>query len=578
MARQRGKKGAVKRVLPGWVVLLVMLGWAAQGLSAPLAAAVSGVVHDVHGTPQMGTLIELLAADATPVASTLTDDHGRFILPSVLPGRYELRATAAFFVPVTRSNLSLRAGAQAIVNLTMSTLFEAANWLPAERRAADEPVDDWKWTLRSTASRPLLRLTEPEDGLEVSSSAAETHKADTQARLSVVNGDGEFGYGGVHQVLTMDRIEEDGDGAIFRADLGDPQSPITVRPMVDVLAGYQRQLPLGGRTRIVAGFASHPELMAAGVAGLEVLRLASAQEMALGDAVLIDAGTLLEAERLEATRRTNTSTAPFARVLVRPGGDLAVEYRFATDRALQTAGDLDHLKPSTAILADAAGRALWERGHHHELSVSRRFGDSDVLTAAAYHDALERTALQGRGAVDGETMQGAPIVADPTTLRFVMTGQGYTGRGMNVAFTHSLTPALKATMQYAYGTALRADRIGAPAQQLCTHGEAVSAASFSLHGKILRSGTALNAEYRWQPVGTLTQVDPYDTGVEEGYLGFALRQKIWGGRLLPHGLDAVLAATNLLEQGYQPVLAPDGHTLLLAQVPRAIQAGLAFNF
>jgi hypothetical protein len=41
---------------------------------------------------------------------------------------------------------------------------------------------------------------------------------------------------------------------------------------------------------------------------------------------------------------------------------------------------------------------------------------------------------------------------------------------------------------------------------------------------------------------------------------------------------AVVEATNLLEQGYQPVLAPDGHTLFLAQVPRAIQCGLAFNF
>jgi hypothetical protein len=26
------------------------------------------------------------------------------------------------------------------------------------------------------------------------------------------------------------------------------------------------------------------------------------------------------------------------------------------------------------------------------------------------------------------------------------------------------------------------------------------------------------------------------------------------------------------------VLAPDGHTLFLAQLPRAIQGGLAFNF
>ena len=70
----------------------------------------------------------------------------------------------------------------------------------------------------------------------------------------------------------------------------------------------------------------------------------------------------------------------------------------------------------------------------------------------------------------------------------------------------------------------------------------------------------------------------YNASPEEAYLSFYLRQRLWCGRLLPQGLDAVVEATNLLEQGYQPVLAPDGHTLFLAQVPQAIQGGLAFNF
>jgi hypothetical protein len=144
-----------------------MLGWTSYSVAAPSNAAISGVVRDSHGTPQMGALIELLTTDATTVASVLTDDHGRYIIPTVLPGKYQLRATAAFLVPVTRGNLRLQAGAQAVINLTMTTLYEAANWLPAQGRRADEPVDDWKWTLRSTASRPLLRLTD-ENGQEVS--------------------------------------------------------------------------------------------------------------------------------------------------------------------------------------------------------------------------------------------------------------------------------------------------------------------------------------------------------------------------------------------------------------------------
>jgi hypothetical protein len=73
-------------------------------------------------------------------------------------------------------------------------------------------------------------------------------------------------------------------------------------------------------------------------------------------------------------------------------------------------------------------------------------------------------------------------------------------------------------------------------------------------------------------------VNAYNTTAEEAYMSFYLRQRLHCGRFLPQGLDAVVEATNLLEQGYQPVLAPDGHTLFLAQIPRAVQGGLAFNF
>ena len=86
-------------------------------------------------------------------------------------------------MPLTRGNLRLQAGAQAVINLTMSTLFEAVNWLPTQGRRAGEPADDWKWTLRSTASRPLLRLTD-ENGQEVSSSGAEQRKTVSQGGWS----------------------------------------------------------------------------------------------------------------------------------------------------------------------------------------------------------------------------------------------------------------------------------------------------------------------------------------------------------------------------------------------------------
>lgn len=548
---------------------------AAPARAAFTAATLSGVVRDTHGTPQMGALVELLGPRATTVAQAITDEHGRYLV-SVTPGHYELRATAAFFMPTTRPNLSLHAGAEAIINLTMNTLFEAGNWLPAERRPAGEPTDDWKWTLRCTSNRPLLRLVDPETGEVMSTSASEVHRAETQGRVTVVNGDGAFGDGGMHQLITMDRTTEDGDGMIFRADLGDPQSPLTTSPSVDVMAGYQRNLPFHGRSRVVAGLASHPELIANGVPGFEVLRLANTQEIALGDAVLIDAGTLLEAERLEATR---VISEPYVRLVVKPTSDLAVEYRYATGRTLQSADDLNDLKPQTRVMTDLNGRPVSDKGTHHELSVTHKIAGDDAISVRAYLDEFGNGVVMGSGAIDDATIQAAPLVSDPTTLSFRLTTAAYNGRGAAVSYTHQFTPALKATAVYEVGTALRPDELGQMLASFSAHARMASAASVNLHGNIQRTRTSVNAEYHWQPVSTVSTVDAYNTATDEAYLTIALRQHIWGGRWLGKGnLDAVVEATNLLEQGYTPVLAPDGHTLFLAQVPRAIQAGISFNF
>ena len=555
-----------------------MLLSAARCFAALPEAAISGTVRDVHGTPQMGALIELLRADASTVATALSDQHGRYIMPTVLPGRYQLRATAAFFVPALRSNLHLQPGVQSIVNVTMSAMFDAENWLPAQRRRADEPMDDWKWALRSTANRPLLRLVDPESGSAVSSSAEQPHQVFSRGRITLTGGDGGFGDGGMHQALMLDRTMGDGDGAVLRAEVGDIQTGITPTPApsVAVSTGYERHTPLGGSTRLVSSFQSHPELVDGLGTGFEILQLASSQQMALGDAVLIDVGTLIAAERLEATR---IETEPYLRLTARPGSDVVVEYRFATSRALQSADDLDHLDRSLTVLSDATGRPLKTKGLHQEISVSRRLGQT-VITGVLFADRVANSSIAGSGGMSRTTLQETAVVADPTTGTFQVATAGYTSRGFSASVMQPLTPVLSAWAEYDLGTALRGNLDGMALQQLMqgVTPQLTQAASLALRGRIQHTGTSLKAEYRWQPSRTLTQVNAYNVSPEEAYLSFYLRQRLWCGRFLPKGLDAVVEATNLLEQGYQPVLAPDGQTLFLAQVPRAVQGGLAFNF
>ncbi len=543
----------------------------------------SGVVRDAHGTPQMGALVELLAADASVVATAFTDDHGRYAIVALLPGRYTVNATATLLMPARRANVRLQAGAQAIVNLTMSTLFEAESWLPAQKRRADEPADDWKWALRSNANRPLLRYIDPNQpgsggaGIQVSSSATEHTKASSQARVAVMSGDGAFGEGGVHQMLVLNRTVENGDSAILRVDMGDSASiGFPVRPSMEASAGYEKRSGMSS-TRLVTSYQSHPEAAYGAGNGFQVLRLASTNQVRLGDAVLIDAGTLMQAERLAATRMV---TEPFARVAVRPANGVILEYRYATGLSLQSSGDLDRLKPAADILTDAAGRPLSGKGSHHEVSVSRKMG-SRTVSLAAYRDSISNAGIAGSGSLAKADLQHSAVVADPTTSTFRLAAMGYTGRGVNATMVQALTPSLDLTGEYNLGTALRtqlADAVSLADTLAAMHTETVQAASLALRGKVLRTGTAVQGEYRWQPKRTLTQVNAYNAAQDEALLSFMVRQRLRLGHVLPAGVDAVVQATNLLEQGYTPVLAPDGHTLYLAQVPRAVMGGLAFNF
>lgn len=566
----------MKRFVPGMLVWLIVAAAAAQTHVRAVPSALSGTVRDAHGTPQMGAMIELLSADASVIATAYSDQYGRYLLPSIHPGKYELRATAAFFVPALKMNLRLQAGRQSIVNLTMTAMFEAANWLPAQRRQADEPVDDWKWTLRSTASRPLLRILE-DDSPQISSSGEQPHRSSSEGRVLVMNGDGAFGDGGLHQSLMLDRTMEDGDGAALRAEIGNDMSPYSVGPSVVVSAGYERRTMLGGTTRLVTSVASHPELTDGNsTQGFQVLQMASAEGITLGDLVMVDFGTLLEAERLEQTR---LESEPFARVTVHPTQDLVVQYRYASGRELQSSDDLDRLKPALTAMVDQNGRPMTTRGSHQEISISHQLDGGQVITAAVYSDRFDHVAIAGSGNLTREQLAQSMIVADPTTGTFNLAASGYSGHGLSLAAMQPLTPALSLWAEYDLGTALRNQGEASLADLSATvRPELTPAASVALRGKILKTGTSMKAEYRWQRRSTLTQVNAFNVMPDEAYLGFYLRQRIWAGRYLPQGIDAVVEATNLLEQGYQPVVSADGQTFFLAQVPRSVQGGLAFNF
>ncbi len=563
-------------------------------------ASVTGTIKDSQGVVQLGALVQVLTEHSITVATAFTDQHGHYTFANLPAGRYIVRASQTLFVPSTRGNLQLQAGASAVVNLTLSALFDTASWLPAERRQANEPDDDWKWTLRSNANRPILRILQDGQILEVSSSAAETRHqtAITRVRATVSSGDGGFGEGGVHNIVALRRGSEDGSEAMLRADLGSAQLPNGYGTSQELQAGYAQRLGYDGAARTVVTYKFHPELIGAGLTnGITVLAVSTAQRANLGDLVEVEAGGTLESVRTSAVA---LAAHPFLRLSTHVGGGWTIRYRLATDRTVEGFDDVTVGRSEVPVALVRNGHLTLEQGSHNEASVSHVAGQG-TFEAVYFHDQIGEATISGGGAsapiqpnssshptllsTPGSTPEIAfanpGMILDPTTGTFRTLAAGYHASGARVTVTAPITPGLWIAAEYSAGTAL-ASTSGPQA----TYAESLAslkphtgqAATLAVKGKLIATQTQLRASYRWQPAQLVTAIDPYSAFADQAFLSCSIRQPIHMSEHLPQGLAATIDVTNLLAEGYRPFLSADGQTLYFAQAPRTIQAGLSFTF
>ena len=527
----------------------------------------------------MGALIQLLAPDATLAATAITDMHGHYHLAHLLPGNYQVKASAALFEPASRPNLHLVRGGRMIVNLTMSALFEPSTWLPAQRRTADDANDDWMWTLRSSANRPMLRLTDQGQVLTVSSTSTEIKHATSKGRADVISGDGGFGKGGLHNIFTLDHEQVDGSGTVLRANISGPRSPYPVAPSTEITAGVEHASGFNGYSRVSMTYYSHPELASRpGTTGMQGALLRSAERIQLGDTIRIEAGSALTDVSMGGNA---IAMQPFARVEVKPSDSLVLGYGFATSRDLQEMGDLDDLSPALPVAVMQNGHLALEKATHQEVTLAAKAAHG-TLQLTLYHDKMKTPMLSGSGVVSASDLGAGGLAVDPTTSTFRALGPGFSSTGWSVSFIEPITSSLSLTAIYEDGQAIVAtedmqgDNLNEAVATLKP--EYTRSATVAVKGRLLKTGTKLRAAYRWQSGNTLTPVNAFRAGSDRAYLGVYIRQPISLGRALPRGFEAVLDVTNLLAEGYQPFVSSDGHTLLFAQAPRTLQAGVAFNF
>ena len=546
------------------LVALISLASACALAAAP--GSVSGVVRDSAGVPQIGAVVQLLRSDLSVITVVYTSSKGTYSFSNLLPGRYAVKAMGTSYLPSLRENV--RVHSTTVVNLTLNTLYEVMQWLPAQPRTANASQDDWAWTLRSAANRPLLRWLE--DGPLVVVSDREGVRPKLKARLMATGQEGTFGESGERFTASVENTPSDSRHLLARVDF----APDTNAGMESML-GFRQDLGFAGSVQSMAAISIHPEIETAGGAGLDEAALVNSEMLNLGDEFQIEAGAQQVFARLnQNSPNTVIAALPFTSVSWRSGNS-TVSYRMAS--APVTGHDESEVAYYLPQLSFRDGQLALEHGIHQEIGWERRTDDYG-MAFLVFADQIENPVVEAAG---DPSMAAHGVLIDRSNGLMRAAGPDYSSAGVMAAVEGRLPRGNRVRVSYANGNALvmpACPRATALAQAFtAARPRRTQTYTISLSGTLDGTGTRWRASYRWQPADTVTAVAPYSAEAIEPYLNMHIRQPI---RVHREGvnIEALVDMRNLLAQGYRPYLLNDGSLLVFAQDQRSVGAGVAFTF
>ena len=557
------------RNLGTWAILL--------GVSLPLWAAeqpgaISGYVRNNSGIPQMGAVVEILGA-ANRTLTVFTDGAGYYTATDLLPGLYTLKVTAPSFLPALRERVGLHSGAKLHVNVTLSTLLGVMQLGPA-RPLPDE--DDWKWTLRSVANRPILRVFD--DPASRVQPAAEKQSHELSGKVSFLAGSAAGGYGTGSDMSTGFSLERSifSTGHLsFSGDIGYGSDNL---PGGVLRTTYSHQLADGSTPTLgLTARRFSPSDPALHNAALQALDLSAGDDFTVADALELKVGSDVQSIQFLGHA---TAFRPYGTADLHLSPNTILEYQYATSRPdLRTEkgfdsapADFSESNPRVSLLNFAP---KMESAHHHEVSLSRRAGKTNIQVAA-YSDRVVDPALLGTGAASAV---GGFILPDVSSGTFSYTGNTLDTNGLRLVLQRKFSNDLTATIDYAFGGVVDLSRPDVSLQQaqqyLTTQRRHAVAAKLS--GTAPHTHTRWIASYRWVNGEAITPVDMFNSspGQSDPFFNIFIRQPIpsLGGHV-----EAIIDVRNLLAQGYVPVLGQDGQTVYLVQSARSVRGGVAFTF
>jgi hypothetical protein len=572
-----------------WLAAPVRLP-AAVGLQ--LSGAITGIVSDPAGIPQMGATVQLLNRLDKPYARALTDDRGEFRFLALVPDVYSIRVTLAAFVPALKKDILVQPGMRSALSVNLNTLFSTIQlaYPPFENGLM---TDDWKWVLRSASStRPVLRFTPVPMAHPPKRSDHATVFSDTRGIVQLSAGEGEQATGIASQadmgtafalatsLYGSNNLQVAGNVG-YGSQTGAPATALRTsysRHIGDDTPEFSvtmRQLLLPGRSGLDSGPAA---LRSVSASFDDQTRLSEYLTLKYG--ISLDSVSFVD---------SSSYFSPYALLSYAMDEDSEVDVAYTSgdarpDLAGSSSSDAELQKGLNSLglfprLSMLGGKTKVQRGNELEFTYLRKAG-SRTFNITAFHEQVSNAALS---LVAPDSFYGGDILPDLFSGSAIFNAGNYQSMGYTAGMTQNVGQNVSATLMYGSSGALTVnggDLVSNNPDELRSmiHAGRKHAATLRISATSPWTGTHMIASYqwtadsRWAVPGNLYSTQAYRAMPG---LNIMFRQPIPG---FPRRLEATADLRNLLAQGYLPLGVIDGQRVLLVQTPRSFCGGLAFTF
>jgi hypothetical protein len=548
-----------------------------------VSGKLAGVVNDATGTPQMGATVEVLS-ESTGLASPLnflTNTQGIFRGERLTPGLYTLRVTLAGFLPTLEQHVRVTAHLTTVVRIQLESLFASLDQLRRQPSPTLVEADDWKWVLRSASvTRPVLQWME--DGtVDASNAHLDAPALRTRARL-------EFTDGARRPGSASNLPSAPATAFAYDQKLG-----ATSRLILAGQMNYLDSAPGGGLATVwlpagSLGAGSHTALVLReaklGPDGpaFRGVRIEQGGTLALGGRLTVRYGGeyvlvgMTKAAsslrpRLELDERISDAWSAALIFAEEPGAPTPLQADEGDSGGALVAA-LDELDSFPAMLW-RDGRPVLEGGWHEEMAAERKLGAHGKLQVAAFHDDNRHVAVYGRGT----DLPPGDYFQDYFSNGFAYDGGSSTSWGTRIALREKLADNVEVTTVYAFAGALSPSEIADGRLRDMLQTTMHHSLGANLSTKVHRSGTKVDAGYKWVSGVTVSRLDSYGESLfqMDPYLHVGIRQTL--PKFAPGHWQAMADCNNVLAQGYVSLTSRDGRSVLVPAF-RTFRGGLSVQF